>query len=538
MGERDSSLGRAVWGAAVAIALGGCAASGPDERLIADVSAGQYGFARTHLLESEPRGEFTDLMHLGMVNLADGLAPESEVVFNRLYELLRMRGVNKDTRLAATVTHEGVKVFRGEPFEQAMAYHYVAVQKAIVGDWGNVRAAAIGGLELLDEFDDLRYSRGGGSGGHEYAVQDADFALGYLMAGLGSVGLGRIEEAADYFSRANELSPGLEQTTEPVLDGSANAVMIVDYGLGPIKLGEGASGSAEVFRPRFSSDSRPLVVFQEGLRVAFAPVQDLNRMAWDYAWDDLRDVRAAKAVLGDGLLVGGAVVAASSENTEGALVGLGLIGLGLIAKATSHADTRQIDTLSQRTYFVPVRLPERAGPLSIAVEGDSGSRLTLPWVRPAREGERLRVMYVRLDSGSQRRGWAAAGPPKYFSDANPPAIPMLPYILGGRDVRTPSADVVRDYHAAGLPASMTSEDVRELYRMEGIRIGTDASRGLVGRHVLEGGSWLFTPTPESTGFARLFASEHPAYRARTERVGELAREIGERRTALLGQPEP
>ena len=69
----------------------------------------------------------------------------------------------------------------------------------------------------------------------------------------------------------------------------------------------------------------------------------------------------AKAILGEGLLVGGVVVAASSDNEEAALVGLGLIGLGLLAKATSHADTRQLDTLAQRTYVVPIELPTGPG---------------------------------------------------------------------------------------------------------------------------------------------------------------------------------
>ena len=136
--------------------------------------------------------------------------------------------------------------------------------------------------------------------------------------------------------------------------------------------------------------------------------------------------------------------------------------------------------------------------MTIEVEDDLGSRLTLPLIRPVADNERLRVMYVRLDSGSHSHDLGHSGVAQYHSDANPPPLAMLPYILGGKDVRTPSPEVTRDYHARGLPRTMTTEDVRELYRTEGIRIGTDASAGYVGRHVLEGGSWLFTPTPEST----------------------------------------
>lgn len=515
MGSRRIERGARAGGwIAIAVLLGACASRGPDVRLIEDVEAGEFGHARSHLRNTRSRDEFTDLMHLGMVNLADGLAPESEAIFSRVFEILRLRGVNEGTRLAAVVTHEGVRVFRGEPFEQAMAYHYVALQRAIVGDWGNVRAAAIGGLELLDEFDDLRYGRSGESaGGFEYAVQEADFALGYLMAGLGALGLGRDEEAADFFARARGLNDRLGRVTEPLLSGEANGVVVVDYGLGPIKLGEGSSGAMEVFRARTASDSRRLIVAsieetgggERRRSDSFEPAEDLNELSGTYTWDDLRDVRAAKALLGDALLAGGAVVAVSSDDDAGALIGIGLMGLGLLSKATAVADTRQIDTLPQRVYLAPVRLPARDGSMTLSVEGDPGSLLRLPIVRARGEREDLRVMYVRLLSGREPADWARSGEIWFISDWSEPAVPTLPYVLGGRDVRTPSERVTADYHAAGLDPSWTTADVLEMYRREGIRVGTDGSAGRIGRHILEGGSWLFSPTPESTGFVRLFA---------------------------------
>ncbi len=503
--------------------LGACASHRPDAHLIEDVRNGQYGYARSHLRHSASRGAFTDLAHLALVNLADGMGGESEAVFNDLYDLLRLRGVNSGSRLAAVVLHEGVKVYRGEPFEQAMLYGAIAIQKAVMGDFDNTRAAAIGALELLDEFDDLRYSRpaDAAGGGHPYAVQDTGFALGYMLAGVGALGMGRVDEARDYFLRGAELREDLGEVGRALLDGDADGLLIIDYGLGPRKAAAGRVGEAEAFVARTPSDSRRVRVGS----CTWAAGEDVNDLAALYSWDDLRGVREAKAALGDVLVTGGAVVTATGDNDTETLIGLGLIGLGLLSQASAVADTRQIDILPQRVYLVPVRLADLRGPLEIEVEGDPGSRLVLPMVRARREGERLRVMYVRLLGGTQAPEWATSGQIRYTSDASEPALPDLPYILGGRDVRTPTARVMRDYHAAGLNHTLTSSDMRELYRREGIRIGVDGTGGNFGRHVLEGGNWLFTPVVESTGFVRLFAGKHPPHEPRSEPVRRLVRQL-------------
>ncbi len=508
------------------LVLGACASQRPDAHLIEDVRSGQFGYARSYLRHSPSRGAFTDLAHLALVNLADGMGEESERVFNDLYDLLRLRGVNAGSRLAAVVLHEGVKVYRGEPFEQAMLYAAIAIQKAVMGDFDNTRAAAIGALELLDEFDDLRYARpaDAAGGGHPYAVQDTGFALGYMLAGLGALGMGREEEARDYFLRGAELREGLGEVGRVLLEGGADGLLIIDYGLGPRKVAAGRSGEVEAFVARTPSDARRVRVGSD----FWAAAEDVNELAALYAWDDLRGVRGAKAAIGDVLVTGGAVVTATGDNDTETLIGLGLIGLGLLSRASAAADTRQIEILPQRVYLVPIRLADLRGPLTIEVEGDPGSRLVLPMVRSRREGEHLRVMYVRLLSGAGAPEWATSGQIRYVGDASEPALPDLPYILGGRDVRTPTARVMRDYHAAGLDSTLTSNDMRELYRSEGIRIGVDGTGGNFGRHVLEGGNWLFTPAVESTGFVRLFAGAHPPHEPRSKAVRDLIRTLRER----------
>jgi len=238
-------------------------------------------------------------MHLTAVDLADGLGPPSEPAANRLFELLRLRNLNANTRLAATVLHEGVKVFKGEPFEQAYAYQTIAAQKGTRADWGNVRAAAYAALDLLDEFDDARYDRSSDDRGprdrptYAYAIQQTDFPLAYLMVAVANTAMGRSEEAADFARHAADLRKALKPLARTLTKGDYNTILIVEYGRGPIKV---ASGTDKVYRARTRSDNRPLIVTIDGHPAGAFPVAaDLNRLADAYSWDDLRRVQIGRA---------------------------------------------------------------------------------------------------------------------------------------------------------------------------------------------------------------------------------------------------
>lgn len=74
-------------------------------------------------------------VRLGMAALADGDTTEAEQSLGKAFELLSTAGLNKDRTIAAVLDHEGVRIWKGEPFEQALTYHYVAALYAIMGDW-------------------------------------------------------------------------------------------------------------------------------------------------------------------------------------------------------------------------------------------------------------------------------------------------------------------------------------------------------------------------------------------------------------------
>lgn len=525
---------RLVWLAVLAGALAGCAGGQPHDDLGPLIDAGQWGRARSllnHTLEDHPdntQSEILDLMHLQAVDLADGLGPPSEVVANRLFELLRTRGVNANTKLAATVLHEGVRVFKGEPFEQAYAYQTIAMQKGTQADWGNVRAAALASLDLLDEFDAMRaqhtHIHRGDQPRYEYAIQQADFPLAYFMAAAANRALGRPDEARDYARHAADLRPELRPVARQIVDSPMNMLLVVEAGRGPIKI---AQGTDKTFRWRTPSDHMPLTVAINDHPARSYPIAaDLNRLAGVYVWDALRSIRGAKQTLGEGLVIGGAVVATQSDDDETQLAGLAMILAGLVTQASAAPDLRQVQTLPQRVYLVPIRIEQPGTRITLAIRDHPGSTMILPAVDPLPAGT-MQLAVVRLVDSRLSPVWADSGTIVYTNDAHRAAQPVrsLPYILGGFDVRTPTHAVLADYQAAGYLKGMTLADLQELYRAEGIKRSLETAGGRMGLHILEGGTWLFTPDPASAGYARLFSSLHRPYRPRSRQVSELADRI-------------
>lgn len=149
------------WCGLVSFSLAGLLAAGgchkPDVKFIQQVRAGQYGQARADLIpkldnNKGSRGYTADRMKLAGMDLADGLPDSAEPTLNEVYEILRTQGLNEDKTVEAVVINEGVKRWKGEPFEQALMYCYIGIQKAMRGEWGNARAAVANSLFMLKDF--------------------------------------------------------------------------------------------------------------------------------------------------------------------------------------------------------------------------------------------------------------------------------------------------------------------------------------------------------------------------------------------------
>lgn len=546
---------------ALALALLPACSSALDPRLLVATDAGRYAAARVAIddrLTQDPadRDYILDRLRLLILSLADGQPLAAERAANEAFSLLRTQGLNADRTVASAVLTESVRIWKGEPFEQALAYHYIALQKASLGEWDNARAAAASSLFLLKDFSDSQRSaapRRAPSRAAEPTARDlareaarrdtanpgagddyldrgytpvkTDFALGYLLSALANKALARDDEAADNFREAVLLNPALADTVAALQGSGYNTVFVVDAGRGPQKVAYGEDGAFTTFAPRFPTDARPLAlsVAAPGAPPApptpAPPVQNINAMAASHRWNNLEDVRAAKSTLGSVLLIGGGAVAVASEDDEARLVGVGVALAGLLMKATSRADTRHVEFLPQRVYVLPASILERDSTVTLDL---AGSRLLLAALDPPPPGAPLQLRYVRLPPQGGA-AWQTSGQVFYANDHYDAPVrgDTLPYILGGRDVSLPTPAALARYHAAGNLTNLTTSDLENLYREEGIALAPEDGAARARKHILEGGDSLLPPLPGTTGYARLFGQLHPPYEPRGRALKDL-----------------
>lgn len=562
MGVLAGQLGRTALALAVGVPLGGCAGGGRiDQRGEAAFVVGEYARAaevfQAHLTnDRSDRSYILDRERLLLSALADGQARAADEAANETFSVLRVQGLNEDKTVSSVVINEGVKIWKGEPFEQALGFHYVAVQKAMVGEWDNARAAAGSSLFLLKDFGEnergekattLDIARNAQKQGDQYFDKGytptrTDFALGYLMSGLASRAIGRDDEAADNFNEAARVNPALEKLRDALVGRGYNWAFVVDDGRGPRKTAYGPDDALARFVPLMGSDQNLLTATLTGEggaggEASYPPVCDVNAMAQSHMWNNLEDVRIAKSAIGTALVQGGMLVAATSGRDRGKvneaqlLAGLGAVLAGAIMKAGAAADTRHLELLPQRVYVVPMHVDSRGSELTLRVQGDEGSRMVLAGIDPPRAGE-LGLRYVRLGSGRGTR-WAGSGRVVYGHDgyAGRAEGDDLPYILGGRDVSLPSPGAMSRYQAGGHLAGLTTVELENLYREEGIKLAPEDLGGRPHRHVLEGGDSLVPPLAGTAGYARLFCQEHPPYKPKSQAVREMAERLAGERAA-------
>ncbi|QDU70239.1 hypothetical protein [Mucisphaera calidilacus] len=506
--------------------------------------SGNYGYARVEIQDDmeddrDDRDYILDRMRVALLTMADGYPHAANTTFEELYDTLRIQGINADRTVASVVVNEGVKIWKGEPFEQALAFTYYGLQQASLGQWGNARAALDNALFYLrdfadddEEFDKVELAeRATDPDADEdyldagYIAQPSNYTLGYLLNGIANHQLGRPDESNEMLAFAAGLNPKLKETTELIRGGDYNTVLVVAWGLGPKKTAEGMDGAIAMFRPRTLSDNATLRVRHNEQDLGpFPVVTNVNQMATDHRWNNLEDVRVFKSIAGTAMVYGGLTAAqAGANNDNEALVIAGLVTAlsGAMLKATASADTRYCEATAQRYYVVPLKL-EPGKTVELTISGKPGSRLVLAGLDPP-SGPRAQLRYVRLPTGPaiEQRPWATSGKVCYHTPYAKATIPLTadaakPLPAGGRDARPPSDEVLADLLVVNAVPNITYGSLIEMYRREKWLLTIQDQYGRVGLHVLEGGRSLVSPLPGTTGFARLFGQIHPAYRGKSE----------------------
>lgn len=532
--------------AIVTIAVVGCQAAPRNMPAIRAYYDYRFGDAREALRgDAETRVDEQTILNnvrLGLAALADGENAEAERALGRSFDWLSTAGLNEDRTAAAVFTHEGVRIWKGEPFEQALTYYWVAAFYATLGDWENARAASANALFRLTDFgeaestleiarqsvDDDDYLDEG------YTAVDTNFALGFLMQAIGA-DLSGTAGATEQFNAAVEINEELADLVDVLRDREYDTLLMIDYGKGPTKVAYGPNESLARFAVQDSGEPAATVTRDDAIQARYRPVANVNDMARDHRWNNLEQIRRAKSLLGDALVVGGLIttqVGGQRDSGRTQLVGLGLIGMGLLTQSGARADTRYMEFAPQLVFLVPVKLDE-PGTITVTVENRPGARIVLNDFEPGTT-DRPRGVYLRLHGPDSRHpNWLTDNDETYGNDHIGVQPGDYPWILGGRDVSTPNRRTLEAYQANGYLTDFTLNDLLDLYEAEGIHIGSgmedrpDEPKNPSFRHILEGGRGLFTPHPHSMGYKRLMYTPRQPYQPRSEHVRTIADSIAE-----------
>jgi tetratricopeptide (TPR) repeat protein len=350
-----------------------------------------------------------DNCRYGSCALAAGQLGNAETAFMAAYEVINGVNTNNGGRtMGAALVFEGVKVWKGEPFERAMAHYYLGLIFLIKHDYENARAAFQNSIFKLYEYADKDTLQ------QQQATQ-SNFALGYYGLGLTYLRLGRQDLAQQNFQQALRIDPSLATVINQTAQPATNTLIFVDAGWGPQRAGKGWYNEESAFypTPAEAGPVPPLTTFVDGRPVTSpgAPAQykmvDTLAMAQEQRWQDIDTIRKTKAVVGTGAMAAGTGVAAygAHKHDEGMMwTGVGIAALGGLVTASSQADLRYWEMLPRTVYVVPLALPPGEHDILVAA-GPSRSapiHVSIPLPNstvagaPGQSGARDTVLYFRI----------------------------------------------------------------------------------------------------------------------------------------------
>jgi hypothetical protein len=302
-------------------------------------------------------------MLAGQAALAAGHRKVAEEQFDAaLLSIDAIYADNEAAEKARSLWHaEGVKDFKGEPYERVMAFYYRGLLYLMAGDWDNAQASFKGGV-LQDSFAALERDR-------------ADVASLIWLEGWARRCGGSDSAAADLFAEAASLRPALKAPPP-----EADLVVVAETGGGPRKAAAGKNGEKLVYWEGPLGNDR-LVAVVGGRKVEMAEAENLYFQAVSRGGRQMDDLLADKADTKDTVHAVGKTAAVAGLGTAavagsqghygqgnrnaaaaGAIIGLvGLLAMAAAEGMNAHADTRAWDTLPHSIHIAALQAP---GPIS------------------------------------------------------------------------------------------------------------------------------------------------------------------------------
>ncbi len=276
---------------------------------------------------------------------------------------------NARTRLAqSTFSPENVKGFHGEPHERAMGWFYRGMYYWMDGKPDNARAC-FRTAQLMDALAAQPEHRA------DWVL--LDYLDGFITAKLGRSG----NDGADARARAQA---NADPTALPAYNRTANVMVFLQFGFGPMKRTGGDVGETIVYDGGHSrAQSARITVGNQSIT---APAFDnltfqastRGSRAMDAILARKATIKKSGDLVGDIGVTGGAILASQPETEEAgtALLGAGLVGKIVGGSAEPNADTRTWTNLPQHLSFAALQLP--AGTHSATIEFLDANGVPLP----------------------------------------------------------------------------------------------------------------------------------------------------------------
>lgn len=244
---------------------------------------------------------------------------------------------------------EGMKDFKGEPYERAMAYYYRGLLYMWEDDYENARACFKSGV-IQDAFAEEEQYR-------------SDFALLIFLEGWTSMQIGDRTLAEEAWKEVRKLRPDHE-----IPSSGSNTLLIVETGNSPRKVSDGIGHAELKFRRgRNFDETRVKVSIDNGEYTLLYPVEDIAWQAMTRGGRAVDKILQAQVVFRKrherlGTVLTDAANAISSAGlyypatpeTQDVAAALGILGVASMAlaiRARPQADTRYWSNLPDAVHI-------------------------------------------------------------------------------------------------------------------------------------------------------------------------------------------
>lgn len=314
---------------------------------------------RERITTEGERNRVLNEMEIGARSMWSGDTDTGKASFDQA--ILRIQSVFADSPTAADARKlwydEGSKLFKGEPYERAMAFLYRGLLYLREADYENARAAFRQGL-MQDAFAEESQNR-------------ADFAALLFLDAWASHLNGDTDMSEETQKQLKLLRPNF-----PGIAPDADALVYVETGLAPRKLGDGANHSYFVFKRGKAFTERRAELVQGDSVTPIVPVEDVFYQAATRGGREVDQILQGKAtfknttgaigsVFSDTVLAindNAALQGSSLGDAAGVLAGISVVSLIISSNTKPAADTRTWSSLPDTIHVLTLSTKGKPAP--------------------------------------------------------------------------------------------------------------------------------------------------------------------------------